>query len=50
MMGSKNVAIPGHIVSGPYNTLRQAINSSNHSFEKIHELGVALLRYCGVKI
>jgi hypothetical protein len=50
MMSSKNVSIPGYIVSGPYNTLREAINRSGHSYQRIHELGIALLRYCGVQI
>ena len=50
LMSSKNVSIPGYIVSGPYNTLREAINRSGHSYQRIHELGIALLRYCGVQI
>jgi hypothetical protein len=50
LMSSTNVSIPGYIVSGPYNTLRAAINRSGHSYERIHERGIALLRYCGIQV
>ncbi len=52
-MASKNVSLPGHgsirgWTSGQYNTLSSSMNGL--PWQRTYEIGVLLLRYCGIKV